>query len=54
MRLDGHLPQWGVAPGDEARATEAALALLIDLMASAASARAKPSVSAPRPRATRA
>jgi hypothetical protein len=37
MRLDGHLPQWGVAPGDEARATEAALALLIELLVAARS-----------------
>lgn len=54
MRLDGHLPQWGVAPGDETRATEAALALLIDLMARAANAPGQASVSASRPRATRA
>ncbi|MES1976449.1 MAG: TetR/AcrR family transcriptional regulator [Pseudomonadota bacterium] len=32
MRIDGHLPQWGVAPGDESRALDDALALLLQLM----------------------
>ncbi|WP_295532118.1 TetR/AcrR family transcriptional regulator [uncultured Pseudacidovorax sp.] len=34
MRLDGHLPQWGVAPGDEDRKLDAALALLVSLIGS--------------------
>jgi AcrR family transcriptional regulator len=33
MQLDGHLPQWGVAPGQEEAAMDATLTLLIDLMA---------------------
>ena len=32
MRLDGHLPQWGVAEGEEAKALDDALALLLELM----------------------
>ena len=32
MRLDGHLPQWGVEEGEESQAVEGALALLIGLM----------------------
>jgi AcrR family transcriptional regulator len=32
MQQDGHLAQWGVAPGDEAAAMTATLDLLIDLM----------------------
>lgn len=32
MRIDGHLPQWGVAPGKEQAAVEEALALLLELM----------------------
>ena len=35
MRLDGHLPQWGVAAGDESRALDEALALLLQLMGAA-------------------